>query len=223
MASTDSLVPDMQAKNTRGFGILNLTIHNETLLMKNLHKFLNRLIPWINLIWNNYYRAGKIPSKNKIGSFWWKDIPRTLNTFRGFSKVTMQDGHIVRPWYDEWNNTTLFSKYLELFSYAINKNITVMQAREIVQHQDMFYLPMSAHAFNQLQLLSVAIQAQPLFGGHDIWRINGTLPNILSQNAYKYGEAPTPTPHTSDIYLVVEFKMPSKAEGVLLITPTQSF
>jgi hypothetical protein len=81
MASTDSLVPDMQAKNTRGFGILNLTIHNETLLMKNLHKFLNRLIPWINLIWNNYYRAGKIPSKNKIGSFWWKDITRTLNTF----------------------------------------------------------------------------------------------------------------------------------------------
>jgi hypothetical protein len=74
--------------------------------------------------------------KNKIGSFWWKDIPRTLNTFRGFSKVTMQDGRIVRPWYDEWNNTTLFSKYLELFSYAINKNITAMQAKEIVQHHD---------------------------------------------------------------------------------------
>lgn len=38
-----------------------------------------------------------------------------------------------------------------------------------------------------------------------------------------YNKAPTPTTHTSDIYLVVEFKMPSKAEGVLLITPTQSF
>lgn len=99
-----------------------------------------------------------------------------------------------------------------------------MQAKEIVHHQDMFYLPMSTHAFNQLQLLSVAIQAQPLSGGRDIWHIKSDTPQYSSQNAYKYITKPPPPPttHTSDIYFVVKFKMPSKAEGVLLITPTQS-
>jgi hypothetical protein len=38
--------------------------------MKSFHKFFNRHnIPWVNLIWNNYYKCGTIPTKKKVGSF----------------------------------------------------------------------------------------------------------------------------------------------------------
>lgn len=53
-------------------------------------------IPLVNLICNNnHYRAGKIPSESRIGSFWWKDILKNLSSFRGFSKVNMQDQRTV--------------------------------------------------------------------------------------------------------------------------------
>jgi hypothetical protein len=69
-ASTGRMVFGMSPNSSRGLGILNLSIHNESLLMKNLHKNFNRVdIPWVNLVWNNHYRAGKIPSKNRTGSF----------------------------------------------------------------------------------------------------------------------------------------------------------
>lgn len=165
--------------------------------MKNLHKFFNRLdIPWVNLVWNNHYRAGKIPSENKIGSFCWKDILNNLSSFRWFSKVNRQDGRTVRLWCDEWNNTALFTKYPKLFSYAANKNITVLQAREIGQPQDMFHLPMSVQAFNQLQLLLITMQAQPLSEEHDRWTYKWDSPRFLSQKAYKHITKAPPAPLT---------------------------
>jgi hypothetical protein len=76
----------MSPKSSRGLGILNPSIHNKSLLMNNLHNFFNRLdISWVNLVWNNQYRAGKTPSENRTGSFWWKDIPKNLTSFREFS------------------------------------------------------------------------------------------------------------------------------------------
>lgn len=38
-------------KHQGGLGILDVATHNKALLMKNLHKFLNKVnLPWINLI-----------------------------------------------------------------------------------------------------------------------------------------------------------------------------
>ena len=39
-----------------GLGVLNLSIQNEGLLLKHLHKFFNRWdIPWVHLVWERYY------------------------------------------------------------------------------------------------------------------------------------------------------------------------
>jgi hypothetical protein len=88
---TCCMVSGMSPKSSRELGILYLSIHNESLLLKNLHKIFNRMdIPLVNLICNNnHYRAGKIPSESRIDSFWWKDILKNLSSFRGFSKVNM--------------------------------------------------------------------------------------------------------------------------------------
>jgi hypothetical protein len=42
-----------------GLGVINLRVQNEALLMKNLHKFFNKQeLPWVQLIWTNYYNNG---------------------------------------------------------------------------------------------------------------------------------------------------------------------
>jgi hypothetical protein len=46
-------------KSQGGLGILNLRVQNEALLLKNIHKFYNQHdLPWVALVWNNYYRQG---------------------------------------------------------------------------------------------------------------------------------------------------------------------
>jgi uncharacterized protein (UPF0332 family) len=55
-------------KTKGGLGVINLRMQNEVLLLKNLHKFYNKEdLPWMNLIWTNYYRNGQIPSQVKKG------------------------------------------------------------------------------------------------------------------------------------------------------------
>jgi hypothetical protein len=40
---------------------LNIRILNEVMLLKHLHKFYNREdLPRVKLIWENYYRDGKL-------------------------------------------------------------------------------------------------------------------------------------------------------------------
>jgi hypothetical protein len=57
-------------KKDGGFGVLDIGKQNEALLLRNLHKFFNRLyIPWVNLVWEKHYKNGKLPSHIKKGPF----------------------------------------------------------------------------------------------------------------------------------------------------------
>jgi hypothetical protein len=57
-------------KSEGGLGIINLQTQNDALLLKNLHKFFNKVdCPWVHLIWNNYYKNGKLPDHRARGSF----------------------------------------------------------------------------------------------------------------------------------------------------------
>jgi len=56
-----------RSKEEGGLGALNLRTQNEALLMKFLHKFFNREdLPWVNLVWESYYRDGRLPGTNNI-------------------------------------------------------------------------------------------------------------------------------------------------------------
>lgn len=49
-------------KREGGLGVINLRAHNEALLLKNLHKVYNRMdLPWVQLLWNQYYNNGQLP------------------------------------------------------------------------------------------------------------------------------------------------------------------
>lgn len=85
--------------------MLNLSKHNEALLMKNLHKMLNRMdIPWVNIIWDNHYKYGTLPSSRKVGSFWWRVILKTLDTFKEFALAKVKDGRSIYLWNDRWDS-----------------------------------------------------------------------------------------------------------------------
>jgi hypothetical protein len=44
-------------------GVINLRARNEALLLKNLHKFFNKIdTPWVQLVWEKHYQNGKLPS-----------------------------------------------------------------------------------------------------------------------------------------------------------------
>jgi len=56
-------------KNEGGFRVLNLLVQNDSLLLKNLHKFYNKLdIPWVHLLWEKLYSNGRLPTLGEAPS-----------------------------------------------------------------------------------------------------------------------------------------------------------
>jgi hypothetical protein len=64
-------------KKQGGLGVIHIEKQNKVLLMKNLHKLLNRLdISWVNIMWNNYYNNDTIPTERPVGSFLVESHPK---------------------------------------------------------------------------------------------------------------------------------------------------
>lgn len=80
-------------KEEGGLGVIDLRVQNEALLLKRLHKFFNKKdLPWVNLVWDNYYRNGKLHGLTKKGSFWWCHILELLDSYKGLSCSNVQSG-----------------------------------------------------------------------------------------------------------------------------------
>jgi hypothetical protein len=71
-------------KDKGGLGVINLSIQNDALLLKQLHKFYSKAdTQWVAFIWQKYY-SNTIPHLTREkGSFWWKDIFRLHSQYRG--------------------------------------------------------------------------------------------------------------------------------------------
>jgi hypothetical protein len=73
----------------------------------------------------NYYQNGKLPGQQKKGSFWWRDIIKLTNLFKGVAIPKVQEGSTILFWQDLWNEQILQQQFPELFSFALNPNATV--------------------------------------------------------------------------------------------------
>lgn len=72
-----------KAKNQGGLGILYAAIHNRALMMKNIHKFLNReALPWASLIWETYYSVN-LQHNKMVGFSSWMSHPKLLQAIQG--------------------------------------------------------------------------------------------------------------------------------------------
>ena len=147
-------------KDKGGLGVINLSSQNNALLLKHLDKFYNkRDIPWVNLIWETYYSSGEVPhAVNEMGSFWWKDILKLCDLFRGIATCTMGNGQSVLFWEDTWNNRLLKELFLRLYSFARNKGISAAKFLQNNDIQEQFLIPLSFEAFQEYQDLQEIIQ-----------------------------------------------------------------
>jgi hypothetical protein len=88
-------------------------------------------IPWVQLIWNKYYRAGHVPdphitSLSLRGSFWWKDISKLMDWYRGLAMPLVGDGKTLM-WKDVWNSSLLAADFSRLFTFSRNQNCSLKQ------------------------------------------------------------------------------------------------
>uniref|UniRef100_A0A0A9U841 Uncharacterized protein n=1 Tax=Arundo donax TaxID=35708 RepID=A0A0A9U841_ARUDO len=134
-------------------------MQNEALLLKHLHKFYNKHdIPWINLIWNTHYNAGQIlHALVEKGSFWWKDILRFSDHFRGIAAATAGNGSTILLWQDVCNGSYLKEELPRLFSFVRNDNISLQQFLHNPTPHDNFHVPLSMQALEELQVLQTTI------------------------------------------------------------------
>jgi hypothetical protein len=87
-------------KRKGGLGVVNLKSQNVALLLKHLDKFYNKkYIPWVKLIWDTYYLSGEVShASSPKGSFWWKDILKLCDIFRGIASCKVGSGDTILFW-----------------------------------------------------------------------------------------------------------------------------
>ena len=172
-------------KDSGGLGVLNLKTQNEALLLKNFHKFFNKLdIPWVSLIWKKYYPEGKVPSHIKKGSFWWRNLLKLLSKFKSFARVKVGNGSSCLLWQDSWDDQRLDSTFPELFSFAKCKSITVALAGQQEDISRLFHTPLSIPAHGQFLVLSDKLASLQLLENQDDWRYSWGSPCFSTKRVY---------------------------------------
>jgi hypothetical protein len=129
-------------------GVLNLKIQNTTLLLKYIHKFYGREdIPWANLIWTTHYYGGRVPHGSpETCSFWWKDVFRLVDYFRGHVVPWARDGRTILLLHDVWNNISPRFTFPCLFSFARKKDCSIQEFLANMDLEHNFHTPLSPHA-----------------------------------------------------------------------------
>jgi hypothetical protein len=159
----------MLTKVRGGLGALQLETHNEALLLKDLHKFFNRTnIPWVHLVWEKYYRNGKLPNHTMKGSFWWRDILQLLQKFKGLSSVIVHRGDTCFLWHDMWGDSVHSQAFPELFSFSRAQAITICKATTIEDLALLFNLPISEEAYGQLLLFATEFDSLQISEEDDV-------------------------------------------------------
>lgn len=142
-------------KGGGGLGVINLELQNKALLMKNMHKFFNKVnLPWVQLVWEQYY-ANFLPSNTQANaSFWWKDNLKLLENYKEITTCNCHCGNTIQFWKDSWQGEPLSSKWPQLYSFVHQQDISVADIIREDDITDHFHLPLSVEAFDQLQELN---------------------------------------------------------------------
>lgn len=166
-------------KDKGGLGVINLSVQNDALLLKNLHKFYNRAdTPWASLIWTKHY-TNRIPhATREVGSFWWKDMLRLSTIFRGFARCSLGDGTTVTFWEDLWSEQVLAVRFPSLFSFVRNKNISVNEVMNVEDLDSLFNLPLSQETYAELEeLMDFCFSSPSMIKARMSGSINGETPS----------------------------------------------
>jgi hypothetical protein len=161
-------------KSAGGLGVVNFQKQNAALLIKFLDKFYNNVeVPWVKLIWHAYYQD-KVPHDEKLcGSFWWRDVMKQVDNFRGVAQVTLGKGTSFLFWFDNWavnsSSIPLKTRFPRLFSYVLEENWSAQRVYASNDLSELFHRPISAQAFQELEQLKLLMDRHPLSDQEDSW------------------------------------------------------
>jgi hypothetical protein len=128
------------------------------LLIKFLDKFYNNSdIPWVKLVWHAYYQDTIPHAENLCGSFWWRDVIKQVDNFRGAAQVKIGRDNTFLFWSDNWtvNNlsTPMMIRFPWLFSYALEENMSAANVYAANDPSELFRRPIYVQAFQELEQL----------------------------------------------------------------------
>jgi hypothetical protein len=119
------------------------------------------------------------------GSFWWRDILKLINKFKGLAVFSLQDGQSCFLWHDLWATDICSQRFPELFSFAKNTMITVSVAATTPLLHDLFHLALSRLIYDQFLSFSNLIQGLLLQNFPDTWTYIWGASAFASNKAYK--------------------------------------
>lgn len=178
-----------------GLGIKNLHIQNDTLLMKQLHKFYARAdIPWVQQLWFKYYE-GSIPhAQREMGSFWWKDIFRLKELYGSITSCILGDGSSILFWKDNWVGDSLLQLMPNIAQFVRFPDMSIKEVHEASCLEDLLLIPISQAAASELDDLRDLISQFNLTQGPDQRVFCWGNDRYAANKLYKMAFASTPAP-----------------------------
>jgi hypothetical protein len=88
------------------------------------------------------------------GSFWWHNVMKYCDLFRGVTTCKIENGTTVLF----WNDSVIQDRFCRLYTYARNKSISVAKFLSEDNMLCHFHLPLSVQAYQELMQLQELIQ-----------------------------------------------------------------
>lgn len=128
----------------------------------------------------------KLPGRVRKGSFWWKDVLKLLSTFKDMASVQVKIGNTCFFWQDRWRPQSMKEMFPQAYSFAKNKQASVSKAFEEQEFTNLFTLPLSQLAFDQVLSIQQLMELTPLDDhSKDVWAYPGGSTLFKPTAAYK--------------------------------------
>jgi hypothetical protein len=172
-------------KDQGGLGVLNLSVQNDCLLMKDLHQFYNKVdLLWVKMSWELYYSSSLPPARTREVSFWWRDFLKLLPRFKDISHCDFIQGNSILLWQDKWSGLPLKDTWPHLYSFCKEEGISIKQALLVPDASDLFFLPLSEEALLQFHIFqALLLDPEPAIDT-DTWTVLGNVMTTKVSSIY---------------------------------------
>jgi hypothetical protein len=109
-----------------------------------------------------------------------------MPVFRGIASSSINDGASTLFWKDSWISTIISDTYPRAFSFAIDEDISVQDFLTSTSLGNLFHLPLSPEAMEELRDLQHNTRHIALCQDHDTWTYDWGSTNFTTAKFYNF-------------------------------------